>query len=67
MAVDSKNAGPNPKLLGEMVEGRDPKMSVVKSSSYFLMHFFTCDERVGAVVSSCAEATPGVGLSIDRI
>ena len=58
MGADSKNASPTPKLLGETVEGRETKMSRMKSFSCFLRYFFTCEERVGIFVSSYAKATP---------
>ena len=56
--ADSKNAGSNPRLLGEMVEGRETKMFAGKLSSNFLRYFFTCKEQEGTMVSSCAEAAP---------
>ena len=53
--ADSKNAGPNPRLLGELVGGRVMKMSPDMWFSKRLSNFFTWEEREGARASPCVE------------
>ena len=56
--MDSKKASPSPRLLGELVEEREMKMSPEMCCSYRLINFFTCDERVGVEVSSGGVVVP---------
>ena len=56
--MDSKKAGPSPRLLGELVEEREIKMSPEMCCSYRLINFFTCDERVGVEASPDGAAVP---------
>ena len=56
--MDSKKAGPSPRLLGELVEEREMKISPETCCSYCLINFFTCDERVGVKASPGGAVVP---------
>ena len=56
--MDSKKVGFSPWLLGELMEGREMKISPETCCSYRLISFFTCDERVGDEASSGDAVAP---------
>ena len=58
--MDSRKAGPNPKLFGEVVADKEMRVSPERRDSCFLTSLFTWEARVGA-------ASDGVAAPEDEV